>query len=101
VYVADVVAALLAAMRLVPTDAPVFNVCTGTATSVLELAHTIADLAGTQLDARHRPPRAGEIRHSTGSPAMSRSILGLGEPVSLRHGLGEVLNWLGGPIVRA
>ena len=99
VYVADVVAALLAAMRLVPTDAPVFNVCTGTATSVLELAHTIADLAGTQLDARHRPPRAGEIRHSTGSPAMSRSILGLAEPVSLRHGLGEVLNWLGGPIV--
>ncbi|HME22809.1 MAG TPA: NAD-dependent epimerase/dehydratase family protein [Acetobacteraceae bacterium] len=101
VYVADVVAALLAAMHLVPADAPVFNVCTGIATSVLELAHTVADLAGTRLDARHRPPRAGEIRHSTGSSALSRTILGLPEPVSLRHGLGEVLDWLGGgPIAR-
>src|SRR5262249_38795661 len=55
VYVGDVVAALLAAMRLAPADAPVFNVCTGIATSVLQLAGTIADLAGSGLDARHRP----------------------------------------------
>ena len=82
VYVADVVAALVAAMRLAPADAPVFNVCTGTATSVLDLAHTIAELTGTLLDARHRPPRAGEIRHSTGSPALSRSAPGIGGPVA-------------------
>ena len=97
VYVADVVAALLAAMRLAPADAPVFNVCTGIATSVLDLARTIAERAGTRLDARHGPPRAGEIRHSTGSPALSRKILGLPEPVSLRNGLGKVLDWLDGP----
>ena len=94
VYVADVVAALLAAMRLAPTDAPVFNVCTGVATSVLELAQTIADLAGTRLDARHRPPRAGEIRDSTGSPAASHAALGLVAPVRLRDGLRAVLDWL-------
>jgi UDP-glucose 4-epimerase len=96
VYVADVVAALLAAMRLAPADARVFNVCTGIATSVLDLAQIIAELAGTRLDARHRPPRAGEIRHSTGSPALSRKVLGLAEPVSLRNGLGKVLDWLSG-----
>jgi len=100
VYVADVVATLLAAMRLTPTDAPVFNVCTGIPTSVLELARIIADLAGARLDAHHRPPRAGEIRHSTGSPALSRTALGLAEPVLLRHGLGKVLDWLGEPIAR-
>ena len=48
VHVADVVAALLAAMRLAPAEAPVFNVCTGIATPVLALAHTIADLAGAR-----------------------------------------------------
>jgi UDP-glucose 4-epimerase len=46
VYVTDVVAALLAGMALRPANAPVFNVCTGVATSVEVLAHVIADLAG-------------------------------------------------------
>jgi UDP-glucose 4-epimerase len=94
VYVADVVAALLAAMALRPDDAPVFNVCNGIATSILELAHMIADLAGTQPDIRHKPPRAGEIRHSLGQPAYARATLALAEPAALRDGLGKVLAWL-------
>lgn len=94
IYVGDVVTALLAAMRLRPADAPVFNVCTGTATSVLELARTIADAAGTRLDVHYRPARAGEIRHSTGSPALSRASLSLPEPMILRSGLCNVLDWL-------
>ena len=89
IYVTDVVAALLAAMRLRPTDALVFNVCTGVATSVLELAGTIADLAGKPLDVRYLPPRAGEIRHSLGSSALS-----LPGPMPLRAGLAKVLDWL-------
>jgi UDP-glucose 4-epimerase len=96
VYVTDVVAALMAAMRLAPADAPVFNICTGIATSVTDLARGIAERAGTRLDARHGPPRAGEIRLSTGSPALSRKILGLPKPVSLRNGLDKVLDWLDG-----
>jgi UDP-glucose 4-epimerase len=95
VYVADVAAALLAAMRGSSVQASVFNVCTGLATSVLDLAHVIADLAGTKLDIGHAPPRAGEIRHSTGAPELARQALGLAEPVRLRDGLGEVLDWLG------
>ena len=68
---------------------------TGHPTSVLELARVIAALADAQLDIRHAPPRAGEIRHSTGVPAAARDMLGLGEPVALRDGLAEVLDWLG------
>lgn len=94
VYVADVVTALLAAMQLRPDDAPVFNVCTGTATSVLELARVIADAAGTALDARHRPQRAGEIRHSSGSRALSQAALSLPAPIALRTGIAKVLDWL-------
>jgi UDP-glucose 4-epimerase len=96
VFVADVVTALLAAMRLRSTDAPVFNVCTGIPTSVLDLARTIAELADTRVVARHKPPRLGEIRHSTGSPSQSRAALSLAEPVPLRAGLAQVLDWLAG-----
>ena len=94
IYVADVVAALLGAMRHPSTDAPAFNVCTGTPTSVLDLARTIADLTGTAPDIRHLPPRAGDIRDSTGVPDRARAAFGLGTPVSLREGLRNVLDWL-------
>jgi UDP-glucose 4-epimerase len=94
VFVADVVAALLAAMARPSTDAPVFNVCTGTPTSVLDLACAIADLAGTTPDIRHAAPRAGEIRHSLGVPHRARAAFGLGEPMPLRDGLRKVLDWL-------
>jgi UDP-glucose 4-epimerase len=94
VYVADVVAALLAAMALRPSDAPVFNVCTGVPTSVQALAALIADLAGQPLDAQTRPPRAGEIRHSLGVPDLADSVLGPKNRVKLRDGLGKVLAWM-------
>lgn len=94
IYVADVVAALLAAMRRPAADAPVFNICTGTPTTVLELAAVIARLAGTQATIRHGPPRAGEIRHSTGRPERARAALGLAPPVALPDGLRNVLDWL-------
>jgi UDP-glucose 4-epimerase len=94
VHVGDVVGALLAAMRLQPGAAPVFNVCSGQATSVLALAWLIGALAGMQPDVRHAPARAGEIRHSTGSPALAGRILGLPEPVRLRDGLFQVFDWL-------
>jgi UDP-glucose 4-epimerase len=94
IYVGDVVEALLAAMARRPPGAPVFNVCTGTATSVLDLAHTIAALRGTVPDIRHAPPRAAEIRHSVGAPEHLRGALGLGSPVALRDGLRRVLDWL-------
>ena len=94
VNVADVVSALLGAMALRPPDAPVFNVCTGIATSVMDLATLIAALAGKNLDARLQSPRAGEIRHSLGNPARARAALGLREPVDLRVGLADVLAWM-------
>jgi UDP-glucose 4-epimerase len=91
VLVSDVVAAMLAAMRVQPAGASVFNVCTGIPTSVLDLARTIAELAGTVSDISHKPPRAGEIRHSTGSPTLARAALSLTDPVALRSGLARVL----------
>lgn len=94
VAVADVVAALLGGMRAASVEAPVLNVCTGRATSVRDLAETIAAVCGVAPEIRHRPPRAGEIRHSLGDPARLRTTLGLGAPRGLREGLEEVVAWL-------
>ncbi len=102
VFVADVVAALLAAMaRLraggaVANQADVFNVCTGQATSVLGLARTIAELCGLTPELRHGPAREGDIRHSVGNPAAARVGLGFAAETSLRAGLAQVLTWLAG-----
>jgi UDP-glucose 4-epimerase len=94
VYVTDVVAALMAAMDHRPPDAPVFNVCTGRATTVLDLAHVIAELCGQRLEIEHCPGRSGEIRHSIGASAAASGVLSLREPVFLRDGLAQVLSWL-------
>lgn len=91
VYVSDVVAALLAGMGLRPAAASVFNVCTGVATSVVDLAHVIGDLAHKNANVRHKPARAGEIRHSLGDPTQMRQVLGLDRMVALRDGLRSVL----------
>jgi UDP-glucose 4-epimerase len=95
VAVADAVAALRAAMRCMPGEASVFNVCTETATSIRALAATIGGLCGFMPDIVVKPARAGEIRHSLGSAARARAALGLGAPTPLRQGLVPVLDWLG------
>jgi UDP-glucose 4-epimerase len=94
IYVADIVAGLLAAIDQRPSGASVFNLCTNRPTSVLDLAHTIATLASEKLDLHHRAPRVGEIRHSVGTASLARASLGLNEPTPLRIGLRNVLDWM-------
>ena len=95
IFVRDVVTALVHAMTICPSGAPVFNVCTGRSTSVIEIAAEIAALCGIPLQTRVRPPRSGEVRHSVGSRAKARTVLDLPDPVGLREGLAETLAWLG------
>lgn len=94
IYVADVVGALLAAMRHRTDAAAVFNVCTGLPTQVQELARTIARLADRQPQMRYRLARPGDIRASVGSAAAARAALGLAPGVALSDGLAQVLRWL-------
>jgi UDP-glucose 4-epimerase len=91
VYVADVVAALLAAMRTRPDGNPVFNVCSGRMTSVLDLAQTIAGLCGVAPDIDFQPPRGGDIRNSLGNPERAAARLGVRAAIDLRTGLARTL----------
>lgn len=94
IAVADIVAGLLAGLDAASTEAPVLNLCTGRASSVLELARTIAGLCGAPPAITHREARAGEIRHSVGSAEAARARLGLGAPTPLDDGLAAVVAWL-------
>jgi UDP-glucose 4-epimerase len=91
VYVGDAVAALLAAMRVLPEGSPVFNVCTGRATSVLEIAHTIAALCGVTATIDFQPPRAGDARVSVGDPTRAAAVLGTRAATDLHDGLARTL----------
>ena len=91
VFVADVVRALTAAMTLLPPGGPVFNVCTGVAVAVRELAERIGAICGVVPEIGYGPAREGEIRHSVGDPERGRQALGLGPTVPIGEGLARLL----------
>jgi UDP-glucose 4-epimerase len=92
VFVGDVVAANLRVAEsslAAPTtlDARAFNVGTSTQTSVNQLARTLMDAAGREVEVRYAPARAGEVLHSCLDAGKLRA-LGWAPAVSLRDGLG-------------
>lgn len=87
IFVSDVVAHLLAAMADLRSGAQIFNVCTGHGTSVLEMAHALAQLAGRKPIIRYGAARRGDIRASIGDPTAARSAFGLVAGTNLLDGL--------------
>jgi UDP-glucose 4-epimerase len=96
IFVDDVVTALLLATNTRLSGERVLNICTGRATSVLDLAQTIANLCGQDLAIRFQPPRKGEITHSYGDPTDAKQALGITGYTELRIGLSTTLAWLEG-----
>jgi UDP-glucose 4-epimerase len=89
------VAALRKGLEAAAVSAPVFNVGTGAATSVLDLARLLQRLARSNADPVFAPPRAGDIRLSLSDCARLRA-LGWAPRTSLEAGLEATLAWLRG-----
>ncbi len=89
VYVKDVVTANLLAARK-GTPGGVYNIGTGTATTVLELAHLMSELAGRTPWIDFQPFRTGEVRHSMAGIDRARADLGYAPSYDLRAGLLEI-----------
>ncbi len=87
IYVADVVRALLAGMRLGTSEPAVFNVCTGRTTSLIELADAIGRVFGRGPEIRYGDARIGDIRASLGNPELARDALGFTATTGLEDGL--------------
>jgi len=92
VHVSDVVRANLLAAT---TDrvGEAFNVGTGTATSIAELATTMRDLVDADAEIVHTDPREGDIDHSRADTARARERLGFEAEVGLREGLETLVEW--------
>jgi UDP-glucose 4-epimerase len=86
VYVADVVRAVLAAIG---RDGAVYNVGTGTETSVLELYEAIQEATGVRRQAEHAEPRAGELQRSVLDVSLAARELGWVPERTLAEGLAE------------
>jgi dTDP-L-rhamnose 4-epimerase len=93
VHVWDVAAAVVAALE---SDAPTaaYNVCSGKAVTVRQVAVALARGLGSGLDpeivGRYR---TGDVRHCIGDPAAARQALGFEAETGLEQGLAELLAW--------
>lgn len=90
VHVADVVRANLAAAT---TDAlgRAYNVGTGEATRIDELAATISQLAGGEVAIEHTVPRPDDLEDSCANIARAKTALGFEPTVALEDGLADLL----------
>jgi UDP-glucose 4-epimerase len=84
--------------NLLAADAPdasgaVLNIATGEQTTVLELADTIGDLIGRDVEKEFLPPRTGDVRHSWADVGEARRVIGFEPRVSLRDGLQRAVDW--------
>jgi UDP-glucose 4-epimerase len=83
VYVGDVVEGTLAAQG----HAGVYNLGTGAATSVLDLAEACQRVAGISVETEHAPARPGELQRSVVDPGRAERELGFRAKTSLEDGL--------------
>ena len=91
VYVGDVVAATVAAAE---RDGGVFNVGTGTETSVRELYERIENVSGIEREAEQAEARPGELQRSVLDPSRAQRELGWRAERSLDDGLAATWAWI-------
>jgi UDP-glucose 4-epimerase len=94
IFVADIVAALQAAMGRQDRSAKVFNVCRGEEVTLLRLIAALERAAGRKAIVVHAEARPGDARRSVGDPSRLAAGLGFAAKIGLEEGLAALLRWL-------
>jgi dTDP-L-rhamnose 4-epimerase len=95
VSVHDIVQALLLAADEDAAVGRAFNVGSGRAVSVREVAATLASVLGSEVEAQVTGKyRVGDIRHCFGDISLAREVLGYLPRVSFEEGMAELVQWL-------
>ena len=89
IYVADVARAVVASIDS-GFSGEVFNIGSGTATSINDLAKTIISLSGKNVGICYEKERVGDIKHSYADVSKARALLHFEAAVSLQNGLLEL-----------
>ncbi|TAK35117.1 MAG: NAD-dependent epimerase/dehydratase family protein [Chloroflexota bacterium] len=92
IYVGDVAEANMAAMTA-DVRAGIFNVGTGRATSVNEIAHLLGEHLHSAIPPVHAPPQLEEPRNSVADVTRTRAVLGFESKWTLAEKLPEVIAW--------
>lgn len=91
-YVADAAEAMeLAAER--PVAGQVFNIGSGAATTVNEVARLLSEVTSKPLKASRKDVRPGDVRHSRADIARAMDRLGFAPKTSLREGIERTLSY--------
>jgi len=95
VYVSDVVQANIHALDANPKPGEVFNIATGTPTTINQLASKVLEATGRpDLKPVHAPPRPADIRHSYADISKAKELLKYTPLVDLGDGLRRVAQWM-------
>jgi len=89
-YVGDLAEALELASDK-PVAGETFNVGSGTATSVADVANVLSEITNAPIRAIRRETRAGDVRHSRADIGKAAARLGFSPHTSLRDGLEKAL----------
>jgi UDP-glucose 4-epimerase len=93
VHVRDIARANILAAKAEVTD-EVFNIASGTETSLIELAHSLSGVMGANLDTEHGPERkVNPVSRRLASTVNAKQKLGFEATVSLESGLKELVDW--------
>ncbi|GAC1648968.1 MAG: NAD-dependent epimerase/dehydratase family protein [Acidobacteriaceae bacterium] len=94
VYIDNVVSANLKAAKAPSAAAGrVFNVATGSRTTLLEAYEAVKQITGYDGGVDFRPEREGDIRHSLADIGLAREALGYEVIASFRDGLEKTIAW--------
>ncbi|MCC5997512.1 MAG: SDR family NAD(P)-dependent oxidoreductase [Thermofilum sp.] len=92
VHVKDVAKAIIKALDS-DNASGIYNVGSGVAVTINDLAHLILKLAGKEnVEPIHGPPRPGDIKHSQANINRAKKELGYNPSVSLEKGIREILS---------
>lgn len=96
IHVKDIVAACILASEKQEANGQVFNIGSGNAYTISEIANHLAEVMGK----KHLRPtitrkyRAGDIRHCFSDITKARDILGFNPAINIHDGLAELTGWL-------
>ena len=99
-YVADAVAATIAAMERAPAGA-VYNVGGGDEASMLEAIALLEGISGRRLDTRHIDAAKGDVARTKADVARIRDALGWQPETPLADGLSAMWSWASGRVAAA
>lgn len=71
----------------------IFQVGTGTETSLLELAETVFTAGGGPVEIRHDEPSPGDVPRNVSDIGKARNVLGYEPTVALRDGIADTVGW--------